>query len=285
VRAGVKYEAMYKNRYEYSISFLCNFFEVSRSGYYAWLKRKERPDKDTSLAEMIQECQKKTKQTYGYRRVTLWLMRKKGLSINHKAVLRVMQKYGLQSKIRRPRPFYQRQESYRFRVYDNQINQKFDAEKPNEKWVTDISYIHTKQGNLYLSVMKDLFDGSIIAYEIGSSQDYGLVSRTVRKAAYKIRKGLLIHSDQGAQYASNEYFSLSKQYGFVPSMSRPGSPLDNAPIESFFGTLKSECLYRYELKTFEQAKKLIRQYIWFYNHERIQTKTGLTPYEIRNLSA
>jgi len=182
VKPSIKYQAIYKNRYGYSISFLCGFFEVSRSGYYAWLARKD-VDRDAALGEMIRECQKKTKETYGYRRVRLWLLHKKGLHVNGKAVLRIMQKYGLLSEIRRPGP-YQKGIS-RFKTYENQLQQDFRASKPNEKWVTDISYVHTKQGTLYLAVIKDLYDRSIVAYEAATKQDNGMVCRVVQKQATK----------------------------------------------------------------------------------------------------
>lgn len=141
---------------------MCSFFSVSRSGYYAWLARVDKPDKDLPLAKLIQQCHRETDATYGYRRVRLWLRREAGLCINHKAVLRLMRKYGLLAQIRRPRPLYQRQQQ--FHVYENKLNRDFKATRPNQKWVTDISYIKTGQGTLYLSVIKDLYDNFIVAY-------------------------------------------------------------------------------------------------------------------------
>jgi transposase InsO family protein len=255
------------------------FFEVSRSGYYAWLKRKDVPDRDEVLGQLIRDCQKKTRQTYGYRRVKLWLLRETGLIINSKSVLRLMRKYNLLAEIRRPRPLYQRQNQ--FMTYENKLARNFSATRPNEKWVTDISYIHTKQGVLYLSMIKDLFDNFIVAYDMGSIQDTALVYRTIQKAKKEVASGLILHSDQGFQYATNEYFSLIQQYSILPSMSRVGTPLDNAPAENFFGILKTECLYRQQISTLEQAMQLVHDYIHFYNYERIQLKTELTPFEKR----
>lgn len=251
---------------------------------YAWLNRQEKPDKDEWLRDEIRMCQQKSRKTYGYRRVKLWLSREKGLVVNKKAVLRVMQKYGLLSEIRRARGYF-KSNPYRYVSYGNLLQQDFHAQRPNEKWVTDISYIHTKQGRLYLSVVKDLYDKSIVAYEMAGYLDNRLVVRTVQKARYMVRKGTIIHSDQGCQYASNEYADLARECRFTPSMSRPGTRLDNAPVESFFGTLKAECIYRHELHTIAQARELIKSYIWFYNHERITLNTGMTPHEMRRRAA
>jgi len=279
VKPWVKYQTIYKNRHNYSISELCKFFGVSRSGYYKWLGSKDTPSTDLELAKLIEECQERTKYTYGYRRVTIWLKTKKGIHKNGKTVLRVMQKYGLLSEIRRRKPYQQGMTV--FKIYENHLSRDFKASKPNEKWVTDISYIHTRQGVAYLSVIKDLYDNSVVAWELGSGCDQSLVTRTVEKAAYKLRKGTVLHSDQGSQYTSNEYYALSEKYGFLPSMSRRATPLDNACAENFFSTLKAECVNRYKFKTFSEAKALISKYIFFYNHERIQLLFACSPLEKR----
>jgi len=258
---------------------MCEFFKVSRSGYYDFVKRIEVADKDECIAKQIAECQKQTKRTYGYRRIKIWLLRETGLMINHKAVLRIMNKYGLLSEIRKPRPLYIRQQA--FHRYENQLNRNFNADKPNSKWVTDVSYIRTDEGVLYLSAIKDLYDNFIVAYDVGTSQDYALVDRTIKKAKRGVADGLILHSDQGFQYTSHGYFNLTKEYGITPSMSRRGNCLDNAPAENFFSTLKSECINRNRIATYEEARFLIDDYINFYNFRRIQLKTKLTPYEKR----
>lgn len=283
MKSSLKYAAIYANNEKYTISYMCNFFEVSRSGYYAWVKRKGNPDNDAVLAGLIAKCQKETKHTYGYRRVKIWLLRETGLVINHKAVLRIMRKYSLLSEIRRPRPLYQRQSQ--FKVYEDKLKRDFKADKTNQKWVTDISYIHTKQGVLYLSMIKDLFDNFIVAYDMGTAQDNALVYRTIKKAKKKVTEKPILHSDQGVQYTSHGYTKLAKEYSFLPSMSRAGTPLDNAPAEQFFGILKTECIYRHKINSFDEAKKLIDDYIYFYNYERVQTKTQSTPFELRSKSA
>ena len=279
----MKYAAIYSNKEKFSICMMCQYFNVSRSGYYDWLKRKDERDKDEAIGSLIRKCQDQTKQTYGYRRVKLWLLREAGILVNSKAVLRLMHKYNLLAQIRRPRPLYLRQQ--KLKIYENKINGVFRSTVPNQKWVTDISYIHTQEGILYLSVIKDLCDNFIVAYDMGTTQDNALVYRTIKKARKEVADGLILHSDQGSQYTSQGYYDLVKQYGILPSMSRPGIPLDNAPVENFFGILKTECIYRQKFQTIKQAKSVINEYIHFYNFERIQLKYGLTPFEKRRQTA
>ena len=175
----------------------------------------------------------------------------------------------------------QRERSFR-------MNRDFHASKPNSKWVTDISYIHTRQGVLYLSMIRDLYDNSIVAYKTGTEQTVNLVLDTIRLAMKqekeKVAVELQLHSDQGAQYASQAYFELTQTYGITPSMSRRGNPYDNAMAENFCSILKTECIYRHKPAAFSQANELIDCYICFYNHERIQLKTGEAPLA-RRLSA
>ena len=168
--------------------------------------------------------------------------------------------------------------------YPNLLNRDFKAERPNQKWVTDISYIHTHQGVLYLSVIRDLFDNSIVAYKTSTTQNVQLVLETIKvaKRKEKVTGDLQLHSDQGFQYTSNPYFKLTQSYNIIPSMSRRGNPYDNAMAENFFSILKTECIYRVKLKTYEEARLLISQYIDFYNNQRIQLKTKLTPSEKRS---
>lgn len=259
---------------------MCRFFSVSRSGYYDYVKRMNMPAKDLPLAEKISECQDKCGKTYGYRRVHIWLERK-GIHHNPKTILRVMQKYNLLSVVRRKK--YRNYGEHLHR-YPNLLNRDFKAERPNQKWVTDISYIKTSQGTLYLSIIRDLYDNSIVSYKTGTEQNINLVLSTIRaaKKKEKVTAEIQLHSDQGFQYTSHGYYRLTKSYGITPSMSRRGNPYDNALAENFFSILKTECIYRTKLKTYEEALLLIGEYIHFYNNERIQLKTKLTPIEYRN---
>ena len=282
MRTSVKYLVIYRHKEKYSISEMCRFFDVSRSGYYDYVKRMELPDRDLPLAEQIRTCQQEVKQTYGYRRVHIWLERK-GIYRNPKTILRIMQKYNLLSAVRRKR--YQNYGDVLHR-YPNLLNRDFHADRPNQKWVTDISYIKTGQGFLYLSVIRDLYDNSIVAYKTGTEQNINLVLSTVREAKRreKVAAELQLHSDQGFQYTSQAYFRLTQLYNITPSMSRRGNPYDNALAENFFSILKTECIYRAKPRTYEEARLLIGDYIHFYNYQRIQLKTKLTPMEYRHQS-
>ena len=137
---------------------------------------------------------------------------------------------------------------------------------------------------LYLSIIRDLYDNSIVAYKTSTQQTVSLVLNTIREAKKKekVTAEVQLHSDQGFQYTSQAYFKLTQYYGITPSMSRRGNPYDNALAENFFSILKTECIYRTKLKTYDEARLIIDQYIHFYNYQRIQLKTKLTPLEKRN---
>ncbi|MEE0679672.1 MAG: IS3 family transposase, partial [Ruthenibacterium sp.] len=221
---------------------------------------------------------------YASRRIQLLIERHYSKYYNYTTFWRVMHKYGLLSKIRRKRFIHCGEET---RTYANLLNRNFHADRPNQKWVTDISYIPTKQGTLYLSVICDLFDLSIVAYKTSTRQSIKLVLDTVRLAMEKekVTAELQLHSDQGFQYASQSYFTLTTQYGITPSMSRRANPYDNAMAENFFSILKSECIRLYKPETIHDAQTLIDEYITFYNHDRIQLNSKLSPIEKRRLFA
>ena len=271
------------NRERYAISVMCRFFGVSRSGYYDYVKRQRIPARDTNVEKWIRQCQQESRKTYGYRRVWLWL-RARNIHRNPKTILRIMQKYGLLSEIRRRRKWVQM--GQQLHKYENLLNRQFSADRPNHKWVTDISYIHTGQGVLYLSMIRDLYDNSIVAYKTASQQTVNLVLDTIRLAMKKeknrVAAELQLHSDQGFQYTSQGYFNLTQSYGITPSMSRRGNCYDNAMAENFFSILKTESIYRHNPKTLDEARMLIDDYIYFYNNQRIQLKTGVAPLVLRH---
>jgi transposase InsO family protein len=224
--------------------------------------------------------------TYGYRRITLHLQTKERIWINHKAVLRLMNKLGIRSVARKRRIFKkvaQLESSYR---YPNLLAQDFTATRPNQKWVTDVTYIQTRQGWAYLSTIKDLYDGFIVAHQFGRENSVGLVTGTIRLARQKekIMGELILHSDQGYQYCTHPYHVLLSASGITASMSRKGNCLDNASMENFFGHLKEEALQLPSAPTFQEARQIIDDYIYFFNYERIQLKTKQTPYQKRCLS-
>lgn len=281
----IVYRVILRFSSKYPITAMCDFFRVPRSGYYYWIKNQNKQDNDLALISLIMDCHQANHQTYGYRRVRIWLENKHAIRINHKAVLRLMRKAGISSDIRRRRKY--RNLKDQLHRYPNILNREFSSDRPNTKWVTDITYIHTHQGILYLSAIKDLADGYIVGYKSATSQTVHLVTETIRAALKKemIADGLALHSDQGFQYTSHAYHNLLTDYGITPSMSRRGNCYDNAAMESFFSALKTECIYRRQFNTFDEAREAIECYISYYNFERIQLKTKLTPFEKRRQSA
>lgn len=271
------------NRNRYPVSVMCRFFEVSRSGYYDYVRRLSHKEKDAELAEIIRTQQEHCFKTYGYRRMWMWLKRH-GVHHNPKTILRIMKKYGLLAEIRRRRKWVQM--GQQLHKYENLLDRQFQVDRPNSKWVTDISYIHTKEVVLYLSMIRDLYDNSIVAYKTGTQQTVNLALDTIRLAMKsekkKVAAELQIHSDQGFQYTSHAYFNITQKYGITPSMSRRGNCYDNAMAENFFSILKTECIYRLKPKTIVEAREAIDAYIHFYNHERIQLKTGVAPLSLRH---
>ena len=231
--------------------------------------------------DLIVECQKHSKQTYGIRRVRRWIQRQTGKTVNMKAILRIMRKLSLLSVIRRRKPYTRHQQA--IHKYPNLLNRCFDQAKPNQYWVTDITYIPIPGSMLYMCAVLDLCGKVVLAWMIGSDMSSSLVTDTIRKALKqeKVTGGLALHSDQGSQYTSQAYFDLTQAYHVSPSMSSPGCPYDNAAMENFFGTLKTECLYRAHFTTRAEVEQLVSEYVDFYNFDRISLKNGLTPVEIR----
>jgi len=264
---------------------MCNFFGLSRAAYYKWRQRVVEPDKDTERMGLVQEAWEKSRRIYGYRRVTVYLQQQ-GYSINHKTVLRLMNKMNIRSVARKRNPYKKANQLDSYHRYENVLNRDFTATKPNQKWDTDISYVRTQQGWGYLSTIKDLFDGFIVSYLLGKENSVDLVTDTVKQAMQKekVTDEIILHSDQGHQYTSNAYFTLTSANKIKQSMSRRGNCWDNAPMENFFGHFKEESLRQYPIPTFQEARKIVDDYIAFYNDERIQLKTRQTPYQTRCLS-
>mgnify|MGYP001666179557 FL=1 len=264
---------------------MCEAFEVSRSGYYAWRNRQNKEAKDQWLVDLVMECQKQSRQTYGIRRVRLWIQRQIGKLVNTKAILRVMRKLDLLSAIRRRRPYTRYQQAVH--KYPNLLDRNFDQAKPNQFWVTDITYIPIPGNMPYMCAVLDLCGKVVLVWKIGTDMSSSLVTDTIREALQqeKVTGGLALHSDQGSQYTSQAYFDLTQAYHVLPSMSSPGCPYDNAAMENFFGTLKTECLYRAQFTVRAEVEQIITEYVDFYNFERISLKNGLTPVEIRSKTA
>ncbi len=265
---------------------MCCFFGISRAAYYAWLKRRAQPDRELARMQLVREAWLKSHKTYGYRRVTLWLRLYKGLVINHKCVLRLMNKLNIRSIARQRHPHRLQQSKDFHHRYPNLLQRNFTASQPNRKWVTDITYIHTQQGWAYLATIKDLFEGFIVAHRLERHNSVRLVIETLKLATRKekVTDGLILHSDRGHQFASQQYAVLTKQYNIRPSMSRSGNCWDNASMENFFSHLKAEAIRNIRIPNFARARTLIDDYIRFCNYERIQLKTRQTPFQLRCLS-
>jgi len=262
---------------------MCAYLQISRSAYYAWLSTGNLEARKDARRELIQEAWLASRKTYGYRRIQVAIQRKHGQIINHKAVLRLMQELTIRSVARRRRP-YTGGRGVDF-YYPNRLKRKFSAEAPNQKWVSDITCLRTTRGFVYLSVFKDLFDGFVVGYHLARSDSTSLIIQALRKAlsAQSLQGGqLILHSDQGVQYASGAYQEQLRRNGLQPSMSRKGNALDNAPAESFFSNLKQEGIQQQVFDSFEEVQTVVDDYMYFYNYERIQLKTKLTPFEVRS---
>jgi len=195
-----------------------------------------------------------------------------------------MRKLNIRSIARKRNPYRQIQNRYgAIHTYANLLKQSFKTDKPNQKWGTDITYIRTQQGFVYLAIIKDFFDGSILGHAMSRSVSIRMVLQALRSAASSSHSacGVILQSDQGSQFQSAAYQLLTSQFGIIPSMSRKGNCLDNAPTESFFSHLKEEFIRHIDIRDFEEAVYVVDDYIHFYNYDRIQLKTKLTPYELR----
>ena len=223
---------------------------------------------------------------YGYRRLTMNINRRYQTQYNHKRIRRLLRQLGLISHIRRTNG-YCTKTSYK-NIEDNHLNGDFTAAAPNEKWLTDVTYLRYGAGKkAYLSAIKDIYDGSIVAYKVRCANDNPLVMDTLKDAIQTHPDATpMIHSDRGSQYTSKAFRQITTEAGMTRSMSRLATCTDNAPMESFFGHFKCEC---YDLKmyhTFEALESDIEQYIEFYNHKRLQAQlNSLAPVEFRAQAA
>lgn len=269
----------------YSIDGLCELAGVSRSGYYKWKSRnKSNYEIETEeLAQQIRWIFDESDKTFGVIRIQYALKRELSIQVNVKKIRRLMRIMNLYPEIRRKRPNWIK--TTPVYTFDNLIDRDFFANKPNQKWFTDVSYLfYGNHKKAYISAIIDRYDMSIVSYVISKCNDNQLVMETLEDAL-KNNPGAtpIIHSDRGFQYTSNAYNHLKETYGFKASMSRSGKCLDNQPIESFWGTLKSEYYYRKQFDSYSELKQGIDQYIYFYQNKRYVPKfDGLTPIEYQN---
>ncbi|MCI0768536.1 IS3 family transposase, partial [Bacillus sp. TL12] len=266
-----KAQVVYELRHEFPVKELLQLADLPRSTYYYWMKHFNRPDGNAALKELIRAIYDEHDGCYGYRRIRDELTNR-GLKVNHKKVYRLMKELGLKCLVRMKK--YRSYKGKVGKIAPNILNRNFQAEKPNKKWVTDITEFKLFGEKLYLSPMLDLFNGEIITYTIGSRPTYSLVSTMLDQSFERLTEEdtLLIHSDQGWHYQMKQYRHSLNTRGITQSMSRKGNCYDNAVIENFFGIMKSEFLYRKEFKHIEHFKQELAKYIAYYNHKRIKAK-------------
>lgn len=257
----------------------CKVAGASRSGYYQWFMRADEPERDYDDYLTIKEIFDKGKAKWGFRTIRMKLEEKK-LVMNHKKISRIMNKYNLITKIRRRNPYKAiMKKSLGHRTFENILNREFKPTSPFKVFCTDITYIPFNHRFAYLSVVKDIASGEIVAWNLRQTLEMELVMDTIQALRYE---NAMIHSDQGFHYTNPLYVERIKGFGMVQSMSRKGNCIDNAPIESFFGHLKDEVDYR-SARTFEELYCIIEEYMRYYNLERRQWELKkMTPVEYRN---
>lgn len=264
-------------RLTYPLGLLCRVFDVSRSGYYAWLDREpsQRARDDERLKVAIKAAHVQTRETYGVLRLWPELLAQ-GFATGRDRVVRLRQELGLRCK--QKRQFKATTNSqHDYPVAENLLNQTFAPTRPNEVWVTDITYISTDEGWLYLAGVKDVFTCELVGYAMGARMTQELTAQALWRAVRNKRPvtGLIHHSDRGSQYCADDYRKLVKQFGMQASMSRKGNCYDNAPMESFWGSLKNEVIHHQRYPTRANAEAAIKEYIEiFYNRQRRHSRLG-----------
>ncbi|WP_425929056.1 IS3 family transposase [Pseudomonas sp. NyZ201] len=272
-------------RRQFRLKYLLIAAGLPRSTYYTYFGDEGAEDKYAPLKQAMRGIQEHHRGRYGYRRMTAAL-RQKGHVINGKKVRRLMGELDLKCTVR-PKKY----KSYRVLMDEaspNTMNREFAADQPNQKWVTDVTEFKVAGEKLYLSPVLDLYNGEIVAYQTDTRPRYTLVGTMLERALEKLPADSkpMLHSDQGWHYRYPDYRQRLKEAGLEQSMSRKGNCLDNAAMESFFGTLKSEYFYREKFESIEQLRAGIDDYIRYYNHERIKMKLGgLSPVAYRAQAA
>ena len=284
----MRFRFIQQQRQRVSISMLCAVLDVSRSGYYAWQKRKPsaREQANQELIEQIQRLFSWSRSTYGYRRIHASLV-EQGIVCSRNRVARLMRQLRLLGR-RRRRFRVTTQSRHNFPVAPNLLARNFWATVPNQKWLADITYVRTGQGWLYLSIVLDLYARLVVGWAIEPYLRETLTLKALNMAINwrKPPPGLLHHSDRGSQYASDRYRNLLAEQHTVASMSRTGNVYDNAPMESFFATLKSELIHRRHYQTHREAKSDIFEYVEvFYNRQRSHSALNyLSPVQYESIS-
>ena len=259
--------------------------QISKSDYYYVISKKDKDLKNDEVMNNIIDIYYRHKGRYGYRRIHLQLLRE-GININRKKVQRLMKRMGL-AGIRRNKRRYSSYQGTIGKIADNIIERDFFADKPNQKWYTDVTEFNLRGNKVYLSPILDGYAGDIVSYNISRRPDFYQINDMIRKAFRNNPdvNDLILHSDQGWQYQMNQFSNSLKRHGIIQSMSRKGNSLDNGLMENFFGLLKTEMFYDQEdnYRDTDELIKAIDEYIYYYNNERIKARLkGLTPVEYRN---
>lgn len=276
---AIKAVAVNGLRHQFKIIDLCKIAGISRSTYYYQI-RHNTIDKYLIIKKRIQVIYAQHRGRYGYRRVTAVLQRE-GLNINHKTVYRLMKEMELMSNVRVKK--YRSYKGSFGKIAPNLLSRNFQADRPRQKWVTDVTEFKIHRHKLYLSPILDLFNGEIVSYSIFERPVMQMVTSMLEQAFDKVpdNTGITLHSDQGWHYQMPQYRQMLIDKGIHQSMSRKGNCLDNAVIENFFGHLKSEMLYNNFFMSKEELIRSLHDYIEYYNHERIKKKLGyLSPVDI-----
>ena len=261
----------------YRVSLMSRVLEVSRSGYYDWLGRgpSARSCEDERLKIEIRAAHQGSRETYGPRRLQPELAAD-GIQVGRDRLTRLRRSMGLYCRQRR-RFKVTTDSRHNLPVAPNLLNQTFEPTAPNQVWVSDITYIATGEGWLYLAGIKDVFTCEIVGYAMSERMKPELTGRALFRAVQQHRPaaGIIHHSDRGSQYCAEEYQAILKQFGFRVSMSRKGNCFDNAPMESFWGSLKTELVHHRNFATRAEAESAIREYIEvFYNRQRRHSRLG-----------
>jgi putative transposase len=257
---------------------MCQVLEVSRSGYYAWCHRppSSRRKENEQLSQQIQDIYQASRQTYGSVRIQLALQAK-GFQVGRQRVMRLMTQLGIRAQVKRQ--FVTTTDSnHDLPIAPNLLNRQFTTSEPDRAWVADISYIPTNEGWLYLAVILDLFSRRVVGWSMADHMRTELVLNALNSALGQripAQTGLVFHSDRGSQYASHDYRAALKTAGITCSMSRRAHCWDNSVAESFFGTLKTELVYRHQFHNHLSARTTIAEWIEvFYNRQRMHSSIG-----------
>lgn len=284
----MRYQFIAAQEGEYGVKRMCQALGVGRSGYYAWRNRpvSQREKQDQELLDKIQETYESSRKTYGSPRIHAAL-RRQGMVCGRNRVARLMRFHGIDASRRRKRWLVTTQRRPGAFPAPNLLNQDFTACAPNRKWVTDITYIDTAEGWLYLAPILDLYSRLVVGWAMADHMGTSLVENALRMALARRQPtaGFLHHSDQGSQYTSSSYQLQLLTHNCQISMSRAGNCYDNAVMESFFSTLKSECVTE-QFDNRAQARRAIFEYIevW-YNRQRLHSSLGyLSPVEFEQKS-